>query len=558
MKRQNKKKFNLLFAVLLIGYIPLFTSNFILSLFATSQLRTNLTSNTYTRLKACATSVEQYFTWDIREDILCKDDVSYEFIDSLVDESIQQTFFVEDTRYLTSIRDANGNRMEDTKADPAIWETVKAGNDFKDKNVTIAGTEYYVYYKPVKAEDGTVIGMAFAGEPMAHVDNACNKLMIKIYTIDTVLLLIFGVILFVVARMIRRPTADIADKLSVIADGDLTVDVDTSAKLAENALLIDATKSLQSKFNDIIHDVKTDMGDVNTVSKLINMATETCRSSSEDMLRAATELADGATATADSVQNVAKRLEMISESTDDIESSSKDTLELTSEMVSNSMSAKDKLNELISANKTSVQSANAIVGSINNVDAAVREITEAAELIANIASQTNLLSLNASIEAAHAGDAGKGFAVVASEIKALAEQSDSSAKQIKIVIDNITAKTRECVAKANEIGEAMNVEEMALSNVNETFESINTSISYVENAINQITEKTTTLKESKNIIVDEVDNLSGISQETAASTEETMASIETLKENLEDVSSRQSELCSIADKLKESVNLFKV
>ena len=104
-KSKNKKKLNFMKTVLMIGYIPLLTANIILTLFASYKLKTNLEESTFLRLKSCATSVEQYFTWDIREDILCKDDVSYEFIDSLKNDDIELTFFVEDTRYITSIKD---------------------------------------------------------------------------------------------------------------------------------------------------------------------------------------------------------------------------------------------------------------------------------------------------------------------------------------------------------------------------------------------------------------------------------------------------------------------
>lgn len=104
-KSKNKKKLNFMKTVLMIGYIPLLTANIILTLFASHKLETNLEESTFLRLKACATSVAQYFTWDIREDILCKDYASYEFIDSLKNDDIDLTFFVEDTRYLTSIKD---------------------------------------------------------------------------------------------------------------------------------------------------------------------------------------------------------------------------------------------------------------------------------------------------------------------------------------------------------------------------------------------------------------------------------------------------------------------
>ncbi|MGN0402765.1 MAG: cache domain-containing protein, partial [Acetatifactor sp.] len=133
MKKKLKKKLNFLKTILMIGFVPLLTANIILTIFAAHQLEGNLEESTYSRLQSCAISVEQYFTWDIREGILCKDDVSYDFIDCLKGNDIELTFFEGDTRYLTSIKDENGNRIEGTKADSAIWNTIKEGKDYKAK-----------------------------------------------------------------------------------------------------------------------------------------------------------------------------------------------------------------------------------------------------------------------------------------------------------------------------------------------------------------------------------------------------------------------------------------
>lgn len=140
-------------------------------------MKDELVDSTYLRLKACATSVEQYFTWDIREDILEKDDISYQFIDSLQDEHIEQTLFMEDERFITSIVDKDGNRAEGTKADPQIWETVRAGNDYEADGVEIQGEEYYVYYMPVCYDDGEILGMAFAGERESIVQDAISDML---------------------------------------------------------------------------------------------------------------------------------------------------------------------------------------------------------------------------------------------------------------------------------------------------------------------------------------------------------------------------------------------
>lgn len=124
-----KRKIKYQQVILMIGCIPLIVAIIVLTWYAAERMRNELIDSTYLRLKACSTSVDQYFTWDIREDILARDEVSYDFIDSLQDEHIEQTLFLKDERYITSIADESGKRIEGTKADPAIWETVKAGND---------------------------------------------------------------------------------------------------------------------------------------------------------------------------------------------------------------------------------------------------------------------------------------------------------------------------------------------------------------------------------------------------------------------------------------------
>lgn len=101
MKRPFKSKMNMMKTIMPIGFIPLLSANIILMMYSTSQSEKPLEKSTFALLNACATSVEQYFTWDIREDILCKDNVSYTFIDSLKENDIELTFFEGDIRYIT-------------------------------------------------------------------------------------------------------------------------------------------------------------------------------------------------------------------------------------------------------------------------------------------------------------------------------------------------------------------------------------------------------------------------------------------------------------------------
>lgn len=244
--KQEKKRFGFLQAILLIGCVPLLTAIMILSVYSALTLQTELRESVYDRLFSCATAVQKYFEWDIREDILEKDDVSYEFIDSMKDQNIELTLFLDDTRYMTSIMNDRGVRNEGTTSDPMIWEKVKSGETYYEKGINISGVNYYVCYLPVCNVDGEVIGMAFAGEKQQKVIDAISVTVKQLAGTSVILTVIFMVMLIFFSFLIRKPLKDVTDSITKVANGDITSKIDVNSKIKETSMFINAAKVLQN------------------------------------------------------------------------------------------------------------------------------------------------------------------------------------------------------------------------------------------------------------------------------------------------------------------------
>lgn len=556
-KGTKGKRLDFLRVIMLIGSVPLLSAIIILTICAATKMENELETSTYARLRACAISVQKYFEWDIREEILEKDDVSYEFIDSLQKDEIELTFFEGDTRFITSIKDKSGNRVEGTKASEEVWNIVKTGKDYQSDGIDISGAKYYVYYTPVCTDDGKVIGMAFAGEKEAIVNDAKNNLMISFVKIALVLTVVYLIILIWLARIIRKPIAKTAADIENIANGNISNEISGSSQIAETDKLITASRILKEKLNDIVSGVNEHVLNLQQDTASLKERADFCNDGTKQISQAMEELSVTAVTLAENVQDVnAKSLEMGNAITD---------IDGDVQVLSDNSNHMDKANEDAAKSiETVLDSSNqssAIVEKITNqieeTNQAISSINEAVDLIMDITGQTSLLSLNASIEAARAGQAGRGFAVVADEIKKLSEQSAQGADTIKQVADNIFEKSNESVALVNEVRELIGKEQEDISVTKESFEILSKTINDNLVAVSRISEKTKQLDTIKQAIIGNINDLSAISEENAASNQEVSANITNIAESIDEMNAATGHVNNISEELAQLMEYFK-
>lgn len=418
---------------------------------------------------------------------------------------------------------------------------------------TAKGYPVYVSYVKNPASGYTVC----AGKAESEViSEARRSASIIIFAGLFMIVLVFVLAMFI-ANSYTNPMLEVNKLLSALADGEFMEIQKYTNRTDEFGQMINNSNAVVGKLKSIVGHIKESSNTVNTSSEELAEMANQIASTTENVAEAVQEIATGASEQAKEVQDSVENAGLITDAIEGVQNSTNDLNNLAKRMKAASESSSDSLTNFHNSSKVMADMIVAISGKISATQSAVADINERVEGISGIAAQTNLLSLNASIEAARAGDAGKGFAVVAEEIRKLADDSENLAKEIHEVMETLLSESASAVKAANEIIEDNKAQQTALKS---TIDSVNGMISDIEKTVERvakISNETDTCVASNKSVSHSMSSLSAISEENAAATETTGASVEELSATVTTLADSASSLKTIAEKLNEEIEFFK-
>lgn len=444
-------------------------------------------------------------------------------------------------------------------------ESVFAGEDFYadsleseemcgTRKVRYKGGSYlYIYAK--SAEGGKINFCALV--PYSVITGQAQK--IKGLTVAVVIAacIVAGLVGLAITLGIQKNMKAISSGFNQVAGGDLSTEVKAYGRDEFRDLAQVANNMIQNNRNLVMGLYKTiqvleqSTGRVDDASGEIN----TC---SQDITRAINEINVGMDRQAEHAQECAVKTNTLSERIKEVRGRVEHTQLLadkTEQMIGQGAEIVGVLGDKAQETREVTQK---VGGSITRLQSESQTINEFVETISNISKQTNLLSLNASIEAARAGSAGMGFAVVATEIRKLAEDSNRAAGEIRNQVETITKYTEQTVKDADYAQEIVRIQENAVRQVIEVFGNMSVQITELLSELKQIAVGTEAADRERNDTLDAVENISAIIEETASSALMVHDMAENLLQSAEKLDCISHALNDNMDGLKTEISAFKV
>lgn len=375
--------------------------------------------------------------------------------------------------------------------------------------------------------------------------------------IIAIVVLIAIIISFIMGRRLMRPLVKVSTIIEDVANGNIEADFSVVKESNDEiGLIIEKMKELTQSLGSIVVKIRNSSDTMSSNSYELNDTSSQTLAANNEISKAVEDVAEGSTGMAASISKINENLLEMSNETKDINASVDEIKNQTTAVQDSSKIMNDKIKSMQDSSHKMDEGISAISKRIETVNTTVDKVSNIVSVIEEISSETNLLSLNASIEAARAGDAGKGFAVVAQEIRVLSDNTNTELENIKQIISSLVEECRYCVQASGTIVEDNAKQKEEIKAVLDEFGSLDEQIQKTAEKADEIEELVTAMIELNDDITKSSNSLTDVSAANAAATEEMNANIEELNAMMHGVSEMAEHMNNESDGLKEALSFF--
>lgn len=436
----------------------------------------------------------------------------------------------------------------------ALGEKMLSGEAGVYKYTNKDGKDMIAFYNPIKATGWGMATIAYQDELFAPVGNVL-KIMVGI-SVLLILLISLGVVLTVNRAM--RPLAIMMEEMQLLADGDFRNRPSRITVSNELGQLAGAVRSMRQEVRGVLDRVSCSSESLSASAQQLNSTTEQSAQASNQVADSIVKVAQGTAEQLDAVNSTSGAIETLNETIQSVAGQADQAASHGREAAEVAREGGKTLEQAIGQIKRIEQSTNESTGVVTALGERSAEIGQIVDTISSISEQTNLLALNAAIEAARAGEHGRGFAVVADEVRKLAESSQAAAQQIAELIQQTRKDTENAVAGMQAGSEEVRVGTQNIISMGESFRRIIEIVENVSDQVQQISAAISGMAANGEEIVSHIRTIGTASRAAAEEAETVSAATEEQSASVQEISNASESLAKMAHELRQEITKFKL